>query len=95
MLCLSIYGIKLLCSDFIGAMVLLVRPLTIACANAITSDSVLGNLAILKILLAVLRTWRSRSIKSYIPFSPVWCPQISQIFWISIGANFRHGFLQD
>jgi hypothetical protein len=28
----------------------------IACANAITSGSVLGNLAILKFLLAVLRT---------------------------------------
>jgi len=36
-----------------------VSPETIACANAITSGSVLGNLAILKIL----------SIKSYIPFS--------------------------
>jgi hypothetical protein len=35
-----------------------------ACANAITSGSVLGNLAILKIL----------SIKSCIPFSTIWCP---------------------
>jgi hypothetical protein len=43
---------------------------TIACANAITSGSVLGNLAILKFL----------SIKSYIPFSPIWCPQISSKF---------------
>jgi hypothetical protein len=30
-------------------------------------------LAILQFLLAVLRTWRSRSIKSYIPFSPQVC----------------------
>jgi hypothetical protein len=38
-------------------------------AKSITSGSVLGNLAVLQFLLAVLRTWRSRSIKSYIPFS--------------------------
>jgi len=54
---------------------------------------VLGNLAVSKILLAVLCTWRSRSIKSYIPscgelargepvepvepISPIRCPQIS------------------
>jgi hypothetical protein len=37
------------------------------CDNAAISASAFGNLAILKILLAVLRTWRSRSIKSYIP----------------------------
>jgi hypothetical protein len=36
-----------------------------ACRQA----GVLENLAILKILLAVLRTWHSRSLKSYIPFS--------------------------
>ena len=63
MLCLSIYGMKLFCSDFIDAAALAVRPETIDWTNAITSASVLGNLAILQFL----------SIKSYIPFSPQVC----------------------
>jgi len=48
-------------------------PGTIDWANAITSGSVLGNLAILQFLLAVLRTWRSRSMKSFIPL--LLCPR--------------------
>jgi hypothetical protein len=41
MLCLSMYDIKLLCSDFIDAEVLLVSPETIAFDNTITSGLVL------------------------------------------------------
>jgi hypothetical protein len=42
--------------------------ITAVSKTANVPDFPLGNLAIVKILLAVLRTWRSRSIKSYIPF---------------------------
>ena len=66
---------KLPCSDFIDAAALLVRPLTIACANAITSASVHGNLAILKIL----------SIKSYIPL-----PSTDAVYPLFLVCFFSH-----